>query len=526
MRLPAQLLAALVLCIGSSAACAHASLVGSDPPDRAMVAQAPVQVRLTFNEPVSPLAIRLVRPSGDVTDLTTMAVTEGDAIVVALPPLSAAIGAHLVSWRVVSADGHPVGGTIAFSVGQPGVSPAMPELSDPALRAAIWLTRLVLYIGMFIGAGGVFFAAWIARAPPVGPGRAMAVGLLGAGLAAAIASFGLHGADLLGEGLAASVRLRSWQAGLASPQGWTLGVAAVSLGLALAALASPARAARWWSAASLAGIGAALALSGHAVTAGPDIVTRSALFLHAVCVAFWVGALPPLAASVASNRDTTALARFSAAIPLPLAILIASGALLAIFQVRRVDALWATAYGLVLSLKLAAVCALLILAALNRRSTPRVLSQDPRAARRLRRSIVTEIVIVLAILGLVASWRFTPPPRALQAAAGRTIQAHIHTDRAMADLEIAPVRPGSWRIRITLMDGQFRPLTAKEIALVLTKPDAGLEPLRIPAVLKDGTTWETGDILLPLGGRWQVRADILVSDFESISVEDAVELPR
>jgi copper transport protein len=96
----------------------------------------------------------------------------------------------------------------------------------------------------------------------------------------------------------------------------------------------------------------------------------------------------------------------------------------------------------------------------------------------------------------------------------------------MADLDIAPVKPGGWRIRITLMDAQFRPLTAKEITLVLTKPDAGLEPLRIPAVLRDGTTWETGDILLPLGGHWQVRVDILVSDFESIGVEDTVELPR
>ena len=33
-------------------------------------------------------------------------------------------GTHLLSWRVISADSHPVGGALTFSIGQPSAQPA------------------------------------------------------------------------------------------------------------------------------------------------------------------------------------------------------------------------------------------------------------------------------------------------------------------------------------------------------------------------------------------------------------------
>ena len=46
------------------AAFAHASLVKAEPADGAMMADAPAALRLNFNEPVTPLVIRLIGPSG------------------------------------------------------------------------------------------------------------------------------------------------------------------------------------------------------------------------------------------------------------------------------------------------------------------------------------------------------------------------------------------------------------------------------------------------------------------------------
>jgi copper transport protein len=273
----------------------------------------------------------------------------------------------------------------------------------------------------------------------------------------------------------------------------------------------------------LAGVGVALAASGHAATTGPELVTRPAVFLHGISVAIWVGALLPLAAALHAGGGGPELARFSKAIPLPLAALIASGLLLAVIQVRQVDALWTTSYGLILSGKLVAVGALLALAATNRWLTPRATAGDASVAGRLARSIRAEVVVVVVILGLVASWRFTPPPRSLLAAAAQPVHVHIHADKAMADLQIAALGADGRQITISLLDGEFRSLAAKEVLLVLSKPEAGIEPLRLAAMPVDAT-WRIDGVRLPSAGRWHARVEILVNDFEKIAVEDDIDL--
>jgi copper transport protein len=205
-------------------------------------------------------------------------------------------------------------------------------------------------------------------------------------------------------------------------------------------------------------------------------------------------------------------------------VLVASGLLLAIVQVRQFDALWTTNYGVVLSGKLVAVCALLALAAMNRWLTPRVTAGDAGSTRRLVRSIHAELAIMAVILGLVASWRFTPPPRSLLAAAAEPIHVHIHAEKAMADLKIGPDGADGRQMTISLLNGQFGPLPAKEVVLVFSKPDAGIEPLRLAATRVEEAIWHIDGVRLPVSGRWHVRVEILVSDFEKTTVEDEVEL--
>src|SRR5262249_46192444 len=125
------------------------------------------------------------------------------------------------------------------------------------------------------------------------------------------------------------------------------------------------------------GAGLALSLSGHASAAAPQLLNRPAVFLHAVCVAFWIGSLLPLYLAVRSERMRgphsigahfagAQLARFSRAIPLVVVLLVASGLWLAFVQLDRIAALWSTSYGQLLACKLAGVAVLLALAATNR----------------------------------------------------------------------------------------------------------------------------------------------------------------
>ena len=54
----------LLLAFGVGGALAHAVLIESQPPDGASLAEAPVQIQLRFNEPVSPVAVRLLGQDG------------------------------------------------------------------------------------------------------------------------------------------------------------------------------------------------------------------------------------------------------------------------------------------------------------------------------------------------------------------------------------------------------------------------------------------------------------------------------
>jgi copper transport protein len=229
----------------------------------------------------------------------------------------------------------------------------------------------------------------------------------------------------------------------------------------------------------------------------------------------------------APQQRQVELTRFSRAIPIAFVVLVASGTVLAVVQLRRFDALWTTDYGLVLSGKLAAVLMLLFLAAINRYAlTSKVMKGDGISAGRLVRSIKAELLIALVALGLVATWRFTPPPRALIAAAAAPVHAHIHTDKAMADIELESMHANTRRITVTVLDGQFGPLPAKEVTLFLGNTAAGIEPLRLPATHVEGATWRVENVSLPTGGRWQVRVEILINDFEKIAIEDQIDLSR
>jgi copper transport protein len=430
---------------------------------------------------------------------------------------------------VISADGHPVGGAVLFSIGAPTASPALAALdTDPAVKVAIWATRLMIYVGLFVGIGGASFIALIAQTRPL-PGRAEGwiAGAMVGGLIASVLSLGLQGLDGLALSLTQIWRPDVWMSGLATSYGRTALTAAVALLLGLAAMraARPALVGLCASCA-LAGGGFALALSGHAATAEPQLVSRLAVFLHGVCIAFWVGSLIPLIAIVRERgRGDGELASFSRMIPVPLAVLIATGSYLAWAQLDRPDALWTTSYGEVLSGKLAAVLVLLGLAAANRYAlVPCLKARRPGAAGPLAASIATESAIALAILGTVAVWRFTPPPRALIAAEPTSV--HFHGGRVMAQIEVEPVRARGAEVSIAVLDGEFRPMTAKAVTIFLSNSAAGIEPVRRDANDLGDSNWRVDDLRIPIAGRWTLRVDILISDFDKETLEDSVLLPR
>lgn len=516
---------AITLLVPVTSASAHASLVRAIPADGSVVANAPRSFTLSFSEPTSPLVLKLIRPDGSSTPLDRFVLRNATLEIEAPGDLGA--GTYVLSWRVVSEDGHPVGGSAVFSIGAPsaGPAPASDETVDRPVRMAIWVAKVGLYAGLFVGVGGAFFMRWIDGASR--PDSRLARSAMLAGLIAAALSVGLQGLDALGVPLSDLPRSVVWQAGFSTSYGATALVAAIALLAGLASLELKGVPGKGLSALALVTVGAALAASGHASAAHPQWLARPAVFLHGVGIAFWAGSLVPLGAALASpgSHAAAVLRRFSRTIPFALLPLVVAGMLLAIIQLGSLDALWSTAYGQVFLLKLALLVPLFGLAAVNRfRLTGTAAHGQPAATRRLRRSILAETMLVVAILGVAAVWRFTPPPRALAEAAAAPATIHIHTDKAMADLTVTPGRAGPVTVSIVAMTGDFGPLAPKEVTLVLSNPAAGIEQIKRPATKAAGGVWRIDDLTIPRPGKWSVRIDVLISDFELVKLEGQIDI--
>lgn len=521
-------LLALLICLlglalaGPRQALAHAALISATPADGAVVASAPVELSLSFSEPVSPLVLKLIMPDGAAQTLARY--TLRDRTLTIEPPAGLGDGTHVLSWRVVSEDGHPVGGSIVFSIGAPSAAaPVVAPAFDPVIRAGLWLGRVGLCLGLFLGVGGAAFAAWVAPVPE--RARGVCATLIALGLVCVPVALAAQGLDALGASPAGIVEIEVWRAAAGSSFGVTTLIAAISLALGFASLFIRATGGKALAAAALLGVGGALAASGHASAAMPQALMRPAVFLHAVGIAAWAGALSPLMLALARGEAATALSGFSRRIPFIVGLILASGAALAIVQVETPSALLATDYGRVLLVKLVLVGSLLGLAAWNRfRLTARVGWGDAGAARQIRRIIAVEILLMLLVFATAALWRFTPPPRALAIAASQPAAIHIHALKAMADVTVTPGRAGPVIVAISLLNGEFGPLPAKELRVALSNAAAGIEAIERPALRGQDGVWRIDSLALPVAGRWSVELEILVSDFEMLRLSETIEI--
>lgn len=517
----AAAIAALAVALAGTAAFAHASLNSADPADGAVLAAAPQELRLVFSEPVSPLALRLIGPDGGTRALDRFELRDR-TVVIAVPEKLVA-GTHVLSWRVVSADGHPVGGSVVFSVGAPSGAPPVVEGVVSEVQALIWLSRTVLYLALFLGCGIAAFRGWVGPVDPTA--SRVAAGLVCIGLLSLSVALAGQGLDALGADFAAMFQPAVWRAALATSFSWTIWLAAASLVLAVAALRVAGAAGKVVGLLSVGLAASALAASGHASAAQPQWLMRPAVFVHALTITLWAGALLPLALALRRGDSGAALRAFSARIPIVVAGLLLSGLALALVQVERPSALLDTAYGQVLLAKLALVAFAFAIAGLNRwRLTGRVEAGERTAKRLMARIVAVELAVLVLVFATAALWRFTPPPRAILAERAQPAFVHIHTLQAMAEITIAPGRAGPVSVSIMLMTGEFGPLAAREVKLVLANPAAGIEPIERPAARGEDGLWRVEGLSLPVAGRWEVELEILVSDFEMRRLKDFIEI--
>lgn len=519
---------------------AHAVLMESIPADGATLDAPPAELRLSFNEPVSPIRFQLLDRQGrDMAD-PAGAVAENGTVRLALPP-GLPQGLYVASYRMTSADGHPVAGSFTFGIGvTPQPAAGTPGPDDPARTAALAgvLLRALHYAALLAGTGGGLFLLLVAgRRSTLGDRVTPALGsmLLAAALSGLLL-VGVTGAVLTGQPLAALATASAWSIGAGSSVGPSIGIATLALlctaGGLVGGLAGGGRskAGRLLLPAGALLGALSLAATGHAATAPPRWLAAPLVALHGLMAAFWVGALWPLAVALRLEPPAEAARltrRFSRLAVGAVAVLAGAGGILSVLQLRPagavsgsaiLEAILSTGYGWLWSGKMLAVLLLLGLAAWNRQSlTPALDRGGSGAVRALRRSIALEMAVAGTILLLTASFALTPPPRARSGGVERPPPGFsIVTVRNghMAIIDVDPARPGRNRIRLHLQDEDGKPLAAREATAEWELPAAGIAPLRRPLSSLGPGFFGSDDMELPLAGRWELRLDVLIDDFD------------
>jgi copper transport protein len=340
-----------------------------------------------------------------------------------------------------------------------------------------------------------------------------------------VAWLGLHGAALIGDAASGPLTADAWRTAYGSPTDTALRVALIGLLLvAIVMVDDPAL--RWFGPLGALAVALSFALSGHVAVAEPTWLSGPAVALHALLASFWLGSLAPLwlilrRLPVGQAREPVVTFSRIAMVAVP--ALIGAGATLAVLQVAAPAALIGMAYGRWLLLKLGLVALMLALAVCNRyRLRVRLAAGEARAAAQLRRTIGIEGAVALLVLAVTAALGAVTPPRALDhhdhAAdpGGRSVAAQAGGMTLV--VTVHPGRPGANSLDLVLVDSAGQAAEALELGLRLTPPAPDVEPLAATALPSSPGRFSVDAVDLPLAGRWQIRADVLVDDFTQQSL--------
>jgi copper transport protein len=529
----------LVLMGPVSPAFAHAALVGSDPASDSIVPDAPNKITLTFSESIQliPGKIQVLGPDGKRAD-------QGDPTVdganVTIPLRSGGgRGTYLLSYRVVSADTHPVGGSITYSVGAASAPPkaAIDDTKvDPVVRGLIPVGKYLGYAGLvlLVGPSLVLALLWPHRLSRRGPAKVIWTGV-GLVTLSTLMAVWLQVPYSIGTGLF-DVRVGDLRDVLGSTFG---AVMLVRLGVVAAAalLLRPLLRGRGGeSRADLALLGvlgvAALAtwpLTGHPTAspvAGVSVVIDA---IHLAAMSVWLGGLVMLVGFLlrqANERELTAIlpiwSRWAAT---AVGALILAGVVSALIEVSSVNGLVHSTYGQLIMVKAGLAGCVLLVAWWSRRLVrSRTAEQKPRG---LRKAVFVELSITAVILGVTAALVQISPPRTSAEAGGaataNTVTRTLTSSTMALQVDVFPATVGNNSLHLYAYTPDNKPLTVVEWTATAALPAKGIEPIPVP-LLRITDFHAIGDIALPQAGQWTFKFIARTSDIDEQSFSMTVQI--
>ncbi|TYP87584.1 CopD family protein [Blastococcus xanthinilyticus] len=528
----AALVAVPVLVLGTAGpARAHATLIGTAPAEGAVLTAAPDRAVFTFDEPVVevPGGVQVFDARGRAIE--SSAAVGGAELLVTLPG-SVGEGTLVVVWRVVSEDGHPLNGSLSFSVGAASTDIARPPAAAAGAAQAppaLSLVRWGGYAGLFLATGLVGFAA-LFLPPSANRARRRIATVARAGAVvtalAWLAVLPLTASYRVGAGASLFPGRTGWSSLSAAEHSVTAAVV-VGVVAAVALLGRGRSGGRLALTVAVVAAGAP-AWTGHTRAASPEVLAVGVDVLHLLAGSVWFGGLVGLALTLPelAGRGTGAaevLARFSGVAAGILAVLVVTGSVLAWRFVGSWDGLTGTGYGQLLLLKIGVAALAVGIAAWNRfRLLPRVrrASREPArrsGARLVTRSVAAEAAVLVAVV-LVTGFLVDRSPegsvaRAASAGTGGGGVQTVRLEDVVVRAALSPQAVGPNTLTIEVADptggpaGTVQSLSARVSSEEL---DLGTVPLAFAAAGR-----YTASVVLPAAGAWRVQVSLRFGEFES-----------
>ncbi len=374
---------------------AHATLEGTDPGAGATVRRSPAQIRLSYSEPVEASlgAVRMFDSRADRVDVGEAHHPNGKASEVAVSVPKLDDGLYVVTWRVISADSHPIQGAYTFTVGSSNTTSKQAQglanrlLTDQGGSSIVGIVFAIARFGAFLGLAGLIgggaFLAWVwRRGRSDRRARRLVWTAWGCTVGFTLLAFALEGPYGAALGLEKVVDPSLWSQVLSTRYGRVLIARVVLLLLALPLLLRllPSRGPEiehplpsWWPwAAGVLGLAlsATPGLAGHASTGPLVSIAIPADTLHIYGVGLWLGGLVMLFSAFMPRADEPSLRdvvpRYSAYALVSMGVIVVTGTFQAFRQIDSFGALVDTDYGRILLVKLGFFLFLMVAAAVSR----------------------------------------------------------------------------------------------------------------------------------------------------------------
>lgn len=474
---PALLAAALCVPIAGllgltwGTAWAHNSLVSSDPADGAVLTAPPTQITWQFANPVplETLTVTLTEASGTRSELPGSAHGPlGDTQVITPLPVVQS-GAVSVRWRLVGADGHPITGSVDFTIASPTPSTAptttpattavpptstTPAPTTPASTAPAalpvpidgsspeaadgwystsstvrWLLRYSSYLAIIAVVGILLVTAsvWSGTGEHPIVRRVLSRSLVATAVLGFLQLL-VVASDVGGTAPWASVG--SVGAATTTDAGMAFTIR-ILLALTLWVLLFQSRIVHadiFWTAVSLPGLGllATWALAGHSRSMRWPVLGVVSDIVHHGAAAAWLAGLAVVGWIIIPSMSPEVLVpvvrRFSRVAAACVAVLVVTGLVQTVRLVGSPFELLAADHGRYLAAKLGVLVVMLGLANANRQIVDRHLG-NPRGLKRhthaLRRAVFAEFAIGLVILAVTSAMVVSPPAAGKSAARDR-----------------------------------------------------------------------------------------------------------